>query len=237
MNRVGMGIPIFKDLANLKEIINEIEINPELPIDFYILDHGSKDVELSAYLDSLKISNVKILRVDENYGFGGGIKYLLQNIENDFIGWMPGNGKVNPKNLIVLSDLFSRENNIEAFKAHRSRRSPSENFKTFSAGLLISLYFQTNLFDSGGTPTIIKRDFVSHFLNGPNDFSFEAFSLFVIKTLKIKMVRLDVPYGVRMHGSSHWQRGFKSEIKLFFRIIIQKKHWRQLLKKTPLIKN
>jgi hypothetical protein len=229
MNRVGIGIPIYKDLANLIEIIYEIENNPDLLVDFYILDHGSKDAELTAYLDSLKINNVNTFKVDENYGFGGGIKYLLQNIENDFIGWMPGNGKVNPKDLSQINNLFS-DKKIKAFKANRSKRSTIENFKTFLAGLLISIYFRTNLFDSGGTPTIIKREFVSNLLNGPNDFSFEAFSMFTIKKLKIELVRSSIPYGVRIHGSSHWQRGFKSEIKLFFRIIRQKKDWRRLLK-------
>jgi hypothetical protein len=236
MNRVGIGIPIYKDLANLIEIIGEIENNPELLVDFYILDHGSKDAELTTYLNSLNIKNVKTFKVDENYGFGGGIKYLLQNIENDFIGWMPGNGKVNPKDLSQINNLFS-DKKIKAFKANRSKRSTTENYKTFLAGLLISIYFRTNLFDSGGTPTIIKREFVSNLLNGPNDFSFEAFSMFTIRKLKIEMVRSSIPYGVRMHGSSHWQRGFKSEIKLFFRIISQKKDWRQLHKIMPLIKN
>lgn len=236
MNRVGIGIPIYKDLANLIEIIGEIENNPELLVDFYILDHGSKDAELTTYLNSLNIKNVKTFKVDENYGFGGGIKYLLQNIENDFIGWMPGNGKVNPKDLSQINNLFS-DKKIKAFKANRSKRSTTENYKTFLAGLLISIYFRTNLFDSGGTPTIIKREFVSNLLNGPNDFSFEAFSMFTIRKLKIEMVRSSIPYGVRMHGSSHWQRGFKSEIKLFFRIISQKKDWKQLHKIMPLIKN
>ena len=235
MNRVGIGIPIYKDLANLIEIIHEIENNPDLLVDFYILDHGSKDAELTAYLDSLKINNVNTFKVDENYGFGGGIKYLLQNIENEFIGWMPGNGKVNPKDLSQINNLFS-DKKIKAFKANRSKRSTTENSKTFLAGLLISIYFRTNLFDSGGTPTIIKRDFVSNLLNGPNDFSFEAFSMFTIKKLKIELVRSSIPYGVRTHGSSHWQRGFKSEIKLFFRIIRQKKDWRRLLKNAS-IKN
>jgi hypothetical protein len=230
MNRVGIGIPIYKDLANLVEIIDEIENNPNLLIDFYILDHGSKDAELTTYLDSLKMNNVKTYTVDENYGFGGGIKYLLQNMENDFIGWMPGNGKVNPKDLSEINSLLSGKNNIQAYKANRSKRSLTENSKTFFAGLLISIYFRTNLFDSGGTPTIIKRDFASNFLDGPNDFSFEAFSMFTIKQLKMEMVRSSIPYGVRRHGSSHWQRGFKSEIRLFFRIISQKKDWRKMLK-------
>ena len=230
MNRVGIGIPIYKDLANLIEIIHEIENNSDLLVDFYILDHGSKDAELTAYLDSLKINNVKTFKVDENYGFGGGIKYLLQNIENEFIGWMPGNGKVNPKDLSQINNLFSDKKNVKAFKAKRSKRSTIENSKTFLAGLLISIYFRTNLFDSGGTPTIIKREFVSNLLNGPNDFSFEAFSMFTIKKLKIELVRSSIPYGIRIHGSSHWQRGIKSEIKLFSRIIRQKKDWRRLLK-------
>jgi hypothetical protein len=226
MNRVGIGIPIFKDLSNLKEIISEIENNPNLQIDFYILDNGSNDAGLTDYLNSLNISNVKTLKVDENYGFGGGIKYLLQNIENDFVGWMPGNGKVNPKDLFIISNLILAEKNIEAFKANRSKRSPAETIKTFLAGLLISLYFQSKLFDSGGTPTIIRRDFVPQLLNGPNDFSFEAFSMFTIKRLRINLIRLDIPYGIRKHGTSHWQRGFKSEMKLLMRILSQRDSWK-----------
>ncbi len=230
MNKIGIGIPIYKDLANLKDLVEEIANCRGLLVDFYILDNGSNDLELTAYLDSITLPNVKTITLKDNLGFGGGVKHILQCIENDFIGWMPGNGKVNPKSLIDIEHSFQGEGNCQAFKANRSKRRTSENFKTLLVGLLISIYFRANLFDSGGTPTIIKRDFVGYFLKGPNDFSFEAFSMLTIRKLNLNLIRTSVPYGSRSHGKSHWQRGFKSEIALLIRILSQKREWMGSLK-------
>ena len=130
MNKIGIGIPIYKDLENLKELISEIEQFPDLPIDFYILDHGSNDEQLTNFLDSLKMPNVKTIESKENFGFGGGVKFLLQKMDNEFVGWMPGNGKVRPKDLHLVVDAFELKAVKNAFKANRARRSKIEDLKT-----------------------------------------------------------------------------------------------------------
>ncbi len=228
MNKLGIGIPIYKDLANLKDLLSEVEVLTSLPVDFYILDHGSNDEELTAFLSSFEATNVKTLSSKENFGFGGGIKFLLQNMDNEFVGWMPGNGKVRPKDLHIVVESFEQKATKDAFKASRKRTSRVETLKTGLAGLAVSIWFQANLFDSGGTPTIVRKDLVSKLLAGPDDFSFEAFVMFRIHQLGLRLDRAKVPYGARVHGKSHWQRGFKSEMKLLFRILQQRGRWKSL---------
>ena len=223
-----MGIPIYKDLENLKDLISEIEQLPGLPIDLYILDHGSNDEQLTNFLDSLKMPNVKTIASKENFGFGGGVKFLLQKMDNEFVGWMPGNGKVRPRDLHLVVDAFELKDVKNAFKANRARRSKIENLKTGLAGLAVSLWYGANLLDSGGTPTVVRKDLVQQLLAGPNDYSFEAFVMFRLHQLGLKLDRAKVPYGARVHGSSHWQRGFKSEMKLLLRILEQRKDWKNL---------
>jgi hypothetical protein len=228
LNKLGIGIPIYKDLDSLKDLITEIQQCPNLPIDFYILDHGSNEARLTEFLSSLKIPNVQAISSKENFGFGGGIKYLIQNMDNELVGWMPGNGKVRPKDLQIVVDAFKHQAIDYAFKANRDRTSKIEDLKTVLAGVAVSAWFQTNLMDSGGTPTVVKREIVQDLQAGPNDFSFEAFVMFRLNQLGIKIIRAKVPYGSRVKGKSHWQRGFKSEMKLLLRILEQRKDWKNL---------
>ena len=230
MNKVGIGIPIYKDLDNLRLIIAEIARNPELKIDFYILDNGSNDIKLNDYLNSIKLSNVFSFKHEVNLGFGGGIKHLLNIIPNDFIGWMPGNGKVNPSNLKIIDELYNHSNYLFSFKANRSDRSWLAKQKTFASGLLISAFFRRNLLDSGGTPTIVPKHFKNYLLNGPDDFSFEAFSLYIIRRMKLDLFRANIPYGKRRFGNSHWQIGLMSELKLLLTILKQKGKWNKILR-------
>lgn len=228
MNKIGIGIPIYKDLENLGDLISEIEQMPNLPIDFYILDHGSNDAKLTYFLESLNLPNVKTITSNDNFGFGGGVKFLLQKMENEFVGWMPGNGKVRPKDLHLVVEAFEQKVIKNAFKANRKRTSKIEDLKTGLAGLSVSLWYRANLMDSGGTPTVVRKDLVQQLLTGPDDFSFEAFVMFRLHQLGLRLDRAKVPYGSRVYGTSHWQRGFKSEMRLLFRILQQRRIWKNL---------
>jgi hypothetical protein len=228
MNRIGLGILFYNELENAKRILKDIREFELQNIDFYFLDNGSNNPEFSEWLMSIKDENVNILQVKENLGFGGGAKYLIQNIPNEFRGYMPGNYKVRPESLRNLNLTISETNDIQIFKATRAGRSFIDQAKTFAVGLTTSTYFLTNMMDSGGTPTVIKGDLAEIFQSGPNDFSFEAYILYTARKLKLNIKRTPINYGVRIHGVSHWQSGIKSELKLLSRIVKQKNNWEKL---------
>jgi hypothetical protein len=228
MNKIGLGILFYNEIENAKKILNDINQLNLKSIDFYFFDNGSKNPEFTQWLSTIQNENIKVLEVQDNLGFGGGAKYLLRSIPNNIKGYMPGNYKVQPSSLIDLESLVGDLRNLEVFKAARSGRSMIENLKTQAVGLATSLYFKKNMMDSGGTPTLVSGKFVEVFLNGPDDFSFEAFLLYASRERGIRVTRAPVLYGSRLFGSSHWQSGLKSELRLLSRIMSQRKQWKRI---------
>ncbi len=225
MNEIGLGILFYNELENARKILDDIRRYNIEDIDFYFLDNGSNNLEFTSWLLTIKDANIKILQVEKNLGFGGGAKYLLRTIPNDTRGYMPGNYKVRPESLIKLSSVIAGNKNLEVFKATRSGRPFVERLKTLTGGIVNSAYFGTNMLDSGGTPTLILAKHVEIFQNGPEDFSYEAYIVYTARKLNLNLTRHPIQYGNRFHGSSHWQKGLKSEINLLFRIVSQKRKW------------
>lgn len=236
MNKIGLGILFYNELENSKKILHEIKTSDLSNIDFYFFDNGSEDLEFVSFLSTIQETNIKVIRVEENLGFGGGAQYLLRVIPNEVRGFMPGNYKVRPKNLSNLHNIIADLETHEIFKATRAGRSKFENLKTFAVGISTSAYFGSKMFDSGGTPTFVTSDSVQYFQYGPTDFSYEAFVLFISRQLGFKVKRSKIPYGARIHGVSHWQTGIKSELMLLTRILEQKNEWKLRVKNTQIPK-
>jgi hypothetical protein len=225
MNEIGIGVLFYNEIENARKILDDIRSHNLNNIDFYFLDNGSNNSEFTNWLLTIYDENVKILQVEKNLGFGGGAKFILRTIPNNFRGYMPGNYKVRPESLLKLSSVIALDKNLEVFKATRSGRSFVERVKTLAGGIISSAYFGTNMLDSGGTPTLVSSKYVENFQNGPDDFSYEAYLVYTARKLNLNLTRHPIQYGNRFHGSSHWQNGLKSEINLLFRIVSQKRKW------------
>lgn len=230
MTTICIGIPIFQEEDNLRLLVNEILSIEHPDLNFLILDNGSRNPRITSYLESLNARQISFISVRENIGFGGGIKHLIANMRSDYVGWMPGNGKVRPIDLVPIVEFIQESQNLQVFKARRGKRSISARLKTFLTSVIVSIHARESLFDSGGTPTIMKSEFIPLLEKGPNDFSFEAFAMFTFRKKSIRIVRLEVPYGERVFGESHWQKGIKSELNLLKKILASKKTWLQLIK-------
>jgi hypothetical protein len=228
MNNIGIGILFYDELENAKQIYSDIIESDLENIDFYFIDNGSKNLEFKEWLSAINYENIKVLTIAKNIGFGGGAKFILENIPNKIRGYMPGNYKVKPASLTHLVPVVANLKDFEVLKATRSGRPMMDKLKTFIVGILTSAYFRKNLMDSGGTPTLVSERIASRFLQGPNDYSFEAFFLYMARSEKFSVIRVPVVYGSRLFGKSHWQSGFKAEITLFLRIVRQKKSWAHL---------
>ena len=96
------------------------------------------------------------------------------------------------------------------------------------AGLIQSAILKSNMFDSGGTPTVCHKEFILGLEDPPNDYVFESFILYSAKEVGMKIVRPKVTYGHRKFGQSHWQRGIHSEIVLMRKIWNSSRLWRKI---------
>lgn len=229
MNNVGIGVLFYNELKNAQKIYEDIIASNIKEIDFYFLDNGSQDIEFKLWLSTIDENIVKLITSEKNLGFGGGAKLLLRSMPNSIVGYMPGNYKVRPCDLWNLQEALGDLSSFEFYKAIRSGRSYVDQFKTFLVGLATSLAFKSRLFDSGGTPTLISSKNVDLFMRGPDDFSFEAFGLYVARQKKMRVRRSRIKYGSRLFGKSHWQSGLGAEVSLLMRIMKSKNEWKKLL--------
>ena len=218
-------IPVYNDGITLKLLLNEIEKLDFKNGLFLIVNNGSTDNKIES-IDFEKYANIKYLRVEKNLGFGGGIKQGLKNTETKWVGWMPGNLKVHPSELLKIIPLLV-ESKYDFIKSKRIGRDFVANLKTFFAGLVQSFILRKNMLDTGGTPTFIKHQYLKYLDFSPDDYLFESYVLYIAYKLKLSITRPKINYGVRIHGKSHWQRGIYSEVSLMLSISKNSKKWRK----------
>lgn len=219
-----MVVPIYDDFESLEVLVEWIRETPDDLISFLLVDNGSTDQRVSKLLSNPR-NNWRGIRSETNLGFGGGILFGISKAETEYIGWMPGNLKIDPRDTpnFLKSISFSKKNFV---KARRVGRSKSAHIKTMMLGICQSILLRTPIFDAGGTPTVCSKEFLLSLPDIPNDYAFESYVLFKAYKAKMKISRPSVVYRVRKFGSSHWQKGLSSEIKLFISIVKKSKKWR-----------
>ena len=122
--------PFYNDFENFKLFVEKIEtLNLDEKV-FLLVDNGSTDNQMFEYFkknNALKKS-CELIRIEDNRGFGGGVAYASDFVSKDYVGWMPGNMKVNPTHVY---ELFIKQNltNQNTFSAKHEAKFTLKNKK------------------------------------------------------------------------------------------------------------
>jgi glycosyltransferase involved in cell wall biosynthesis len=218
-------IPIFNESKSLEILLRKIEEIDKSDFSFLIVDNGSTEPLIQEVLNRHKKLGWSSVRAEVNQGFGGGVVFGISKCNSEFVGWMPGNLKVDPQEIIqVLSKVDFRK--VDVIKARRIGRNTSSKLKTWVIGLIQSAILKCNMFDAGGTPTVCRRSFLAELKDAPRDYVFESFVLYRARSTNSRILRPNVNYGTRKFGKSHWQRGLISEMRLTMKILKESFKWR-----------
>jgi len=225
---VCLVVPIFNNRANGEAFCKDFIKTNLGDTRLTIVDNGSDEAESLGHLAKISPELIKVVTLRENEGFGGGIQAGLRMSDSEWLVWLPGNMKVPPSVLRKFIDCVRSQDSNTLIKALRSGRSFGPRAKTFFASLAQSVVSGKLMYDTGGTPTALHKDnpLLQVLLNGPKDYSFESFALFVARLGGLKVVRVNVAYGDRLFGSSHWQSGLRSELRLMTNILKGIPTWR-----------
>ena len=218
VTKCTVAIPSFDDGESVSSLVAEFCEQPKnsgIEIEIIVVDNGSRD---PLKLD-LPIPFLRIIRLDENMGFGGAVQAAMKVSESPFFAWMPGNKKVSPKDMLAAVSC-AMNSDVDILKATRSRPLSLEKVKSLSAQFALTAIFRRPVTDFGGTPTIVKTQVMrSHLLAGPNGIEFEAYVLGLMIFGSFSICRPRVPYGSRGIGKSKWRKGLVSEAALFARAV------------------
>lgn len=220
--KLSIVIPCFNEGMNIPLLVEKVSTIKTSSIEFVFVNNGSTDRSKEILNQALKLnSNIRVIHLEQNIGYGHGILSGLKAASGEFLGWTHADLQTDLNDLLVAykemeKDQFSTNLFI---KGKRFGRPFVDFFFTFGMSIFESLYLKTFLFDINAQPTIFHRSFFKTWENPPLDFALDLYAYYLAKRANLKIIRFPVLFGPRFFGPSHWNTGFKARIKFIKRTI------------------
>ena len=226
MSDLSVIIPCFNEEKNLVEIVKQIKVvkeeNKDIFIEFIVVNNGSTDNSSSKLTKLNDQYNFKIVDLDKNLGYGGGILAGIREATCSVIAWTHGDLQCDLNDVITAykKNLIKLNNKKTIVKGKRIKRSFFDAFFSNSMALIASLVFQKTFNEINAQPKIFSREILINFHNAPNDFSLDLFLLYVSKKAKYEIIDYPVIYKKRIAGIAKGGDSLRGKINLTVRSLI-----------------
>lgn len=209
----SLVIPLYNEEEGARGVVdNLISALDEALLDYelVLVDNGSRDMT-PQILESLareKGDKIKIVHVPVNQGYGWGIINGLNAATGTFVGYMCGDGQIQPKDVIKVFDRI-RAGNCDLAKVKRVARHDGLLRKILSRGYnsLFLLWFNVKSLDVNGTPKILKRDLLERFNPVSKDWFIDAEMMIKAKHLNLNVEEVPAQFVRREAGRSNVRFG------------------------------
>jgi len=223
MNKIDLSIvvPCYNEGQNVSLVINKFRkfMTPKLNIELVLVDNGSTDSSFS----KLKIggSFLRIVKIEENIGYGNGIWHGLKKARGEYICWTHADMQTDIGDTLKALKIIKKiKNPTETFvKGKRYGRPLFDSFLTLGMSILETVYLGKLLYDINAQPNLFHKSFLKNVKNPPKDFSFDLYMYYLAKHFKYNVIRFPVYFGKRIHGASSWNNGLLSRIKFIKRTL------------------
>jgi glycosyltransferase involved in cell wall biosynthesis len=214
-----MVIPIYNEEKNISILYQKaINIGKSNQINFIFVENGSKDLSKSV-LQDIQNDNckfVKIIFLEKNMGYGGGILAGLNYATTKYVGWTHADLQTDLEDCILGLNIINKNTNIFV-KGLRKKRNIIDNIFSISMAMFNSVVLKKGFWDINAQPTIFTQELLEKFKCPPKDFSLDLYLYYLAKKFDFKIKRFPVKYHERLFGESKWNSNFSSRL-----IFIQK---------------
>lgn len=220
---LSLIIPCFNEERNIPFLLSKCnDAFYQKEIEVVLVDNGSSD-DTQTILTKLlpKYPFIKMVRIENNLGYGHGILTGLKASSGDYLAWTHADLQTDPADLLEGIKMFSGNSDPEKLfvKGKRFGRPLPDNIFTIGMSLFESLLLKTIMWDINAQPTIFHKSFFNSWKNPPNDFSLDLFAYFMAKKCDLNIKRFNVRFDRRLYGKSHWNKGFKEKLKFIKRTL------------------
>lgn len=213
--KFGIVIPCYNESGNLTTLIDQCEeIATSGLFEFVLVNNGSTD-NSSELMNRKSSANIRILDLEKNLGYGGGIIAGLRTLKTDFVGWTHADLQTD-----LISSMAALHNtDFDFFKGIRLGRSSIERLLSSGMGLICSAIFRTKLYEINAQPTVMTRSLYESWRSPPKDFSLDLYATLIAKQRNSRIVRSKFDFSKRNAGKSSWNTGLKSRAKMVNRTL------------------
>ena len=218
---ISLVIPCFNESKNLPFLYKKLlRLLDYKKIEIILVDNGSSDDTFSI-LKSFQLDNknIKVLKVDQNLGYGNGILEGLKVASGDILSWTHADMQTDPNDLLTGLKFFSKSKKEIFVKGFRKGRPFLDKLFTFLMSVFCSLKLGNFYRDINAQPVMFDSSFYKSWVNPPKDFSLDLYAYFMAKKLNYKIYKFPVIFRKRLFGLSSWNIDFSSKLKFINRTI------------------
>ena len=181
---LSIVFPAYNEEKNLTLLISGIKkyLN-DSDIEIIIVENGSFDNSKKILKEQKnEMHNLKIVYLDKNKGYGGGILKGLNEAKGEYIGYAHADMQYHPKDFFKLKNIIikNKKNNL-FIKGTRKGRGILDAIFTFGMSILETLIFNKILWDINAQPNIFHKSLLNKIENPPDNFLFDLLNIIVIE--------------------------------------------------------
>ena len=213
-------IPCYNEVDNIDNLIKRIiSLQNKYDLEYVLVENGSKDNSKEYFKNYVEgcYSNIKVVYVEVNHGYGYGLQQGMKAVSGDYIGWIHADMQMPPEELMQFFDEIAMHNTEEKLflKGRRTNRSLFDRFFTNGQSIFNSVLFGARLYDVGAIPVLFSRRLLDEMSidDMANDFSIELYVYKEAVRLGYRVIRFKVKLLSRERGNSSWNHGIKSKIR------------------------
>jgi len=222
--KLSIVVPCYNEAKNIPLILERFQkvIHRREDIEVILVNNGSTDDSEKVLAETLPYySFARTVKVDVNQGYGFGISTGLQCAVGEFIGYTHADLQTDPADVIKALEIMEHQQNPKRcfIKGDRKGRPLFDQFFTMGMSLFETLYLGCVLWDINAQPNVFHKSFFAQLRQIPKDFSFDLYLLYMAKKQGLEILRFDVVFPPRIHGSSSWNTGLQAKWKFIKRTI------------------
>lgn len=229
-------IPCFNEAASLPLLIEKtilaaqsVELTPE-EFQLVLVNNGSHDASLevlSRFQSGPLRQWLRVLNLDENQGYGGGLFAGIISSTASWIGYSHADLQCDPGDVFRAFREGQKVGRPVLVRGIRSQRNWKDWIVSRLYELAVGILWGFWCFDLNGQPKLFSCELKKHLQCAPRGISFDAYVLLQAKKHQFVFRSIPVNLNPRLHGQSHWARGWKKRLTTYWLVLRE-------LRKTPI---
>ena len=224
--KYSLVIPCYNESRNLPVLVDRCKtlLDSREDVEILLVDNGSTDDSQKVFKEILAntdITNMQVVHVKKNQGYGFGITSGLKKCTGDVIGWTHADLQTDPMDFVSAMDIFdnSKHQSNIFVKGDRINRPFRDVLFTRGMSLVEWLLLGSKLWDINAQPTVFPKSFFNSLNNMPDDFSLDLFVYHKAVNTGMKIERFPVNFAERLAGEGHNEK-LSSKLKYSYKTIL-----------------
>ena len=216
---ISLVLPCYNEEKNIVLICDEF-LN--LPLQKYnaeliLVNNGSDDDTKSIAQKVIENNNsknisIKLVNLENNAGYGGGIAEGLKIAKGDYIGWAHADLQRPMIDFLKLYLRIKDKNNILG-KGFRTNNRGFDGVISMLHEKLASFILGYQMNEVNAQPKIFNRELLQLFSNIPYKWTtIDTYVMYICLKNKIQIETIEVVFNTRKYGHSKWKNNFTNFI-------------------------